>query len=378
MQENKRGVPSFADVDAATSALFDKDNFIPSDLYPRDGTIALAQLESKIAKLVGVSEEEVLLYNTGMTAVTEAIEVAHPTEGTVLLFGQQLYSQTTRYINDHLRPRGVKAVGVDSGSAEDVARAIEKHQPTIVLFETVANGPDMPVLDVDQLVSSGTLRSKKAMVIIDNTLPTPINRNLNWTLTDRGLRVMIVESGTKFYGLNQEMAGLIYTLDEELLMSLKQRRRTLGGQPGISAVDFLGRVLPENFNKFYERTDRIIRNAYALAQAFHYAATKSDRFSVAYPNLPDHPNFDYATRVYPKGSSPVLFLTPEGMDQFELTRMLWANDIIREKCELGQSFGFDKTRIWPDASYPTVRVASGTEDKTELEQICGAIVKTFK
>ena len=98
------------------------------------------------------------------------------------------------------------------------------------------------------------------------------------------------------------------------------------------------------------------------------------------PNLPNHPDQEYANLKYPGGASPVFFIQitdQKHLDQFKLVDRLWQNPVIRQYCRLGQSFGFDQTRLWPDQSYPAFRVAGGTENEEEVRKLAEAFKESL-
>lgn len=376
MKESIRGVPSFSSVEEARLVLCKKANFEPAEIYPRDGTIELSKLENRISELIGVDSNEALTFNSGMSAIVESIESSNPTSGTILAHSFQLYTQSKNYI-DSLRRRGVQTIGFDAGDSFAIKTIVEKNKPDIIFSETVANFPDMAVLDLDSLFS---LKGKdyNPLIILDNTLPSPSSLPISEILNDtKDRKVLIVESGTKFYSLNKELLGIIYGRNKELLNALMTRRRMTGSLPGMSSVRTISEVVPNSKSEFDERNRTINKNTHKLAKAFEKVQGKD--FLVFYPNLKNHPNFNYANAKFPQGSSPVLFLETIGnLDQYDLAKKIWSNPLIRNYCELGQSFGFDKTRIWPDTNFPIVRIAGGTEKPEILEEICQEVINIFK
>ena len=355
------GVPSFNSVDAAIEALRRKDNFEPSDLYPRDGTKELASLERRVGDLVGVAPTEVLLYNSGMASVVEAIELGFPTSGDFIAHSTQLYSQTGRYF-ESLRERGIKPVAFDSGDLESVESVLEKRKPKILFAETVSNAPGMRVLDVDGLLSIPAVREVDHLIVLDNTMPTPTIEPLGETLDAvKGRRVVVVESGTKSYALNGELLGIVYTKNPELLDLLRRRRRMNGSLPGLSTVTSVDNLLPSK-EVFDLRNKTIAANTKMFAEILARRINGKSDFFVTHPNLAGHQNAEYVGRKFPDGASQVMFLLCQGeQSQYDLARALWENRYIQDFCDLGQSFGFDRTRIWPDSGFPTVRIACGTE-----------------
>ena len=372
------GVPSFPTVEAAIEALGKKERFEPSDLYPRDGTLELARLEARVANLVGVDEGKLYLFTCGMSAVVAALEVASPTGGTVIAHGNQLYSQSTKYLSEKLPQRGVKVVSFDSGSLHEIDRIIQRHCPQIIFVETVANAPGVNVLDLEGFLNLDSLTQLDPVIILDNTLPTPTTLPLADILRRHPRNLIAVESGTKFYSLNQELSGLIYSEDKELMHKLRVTRRMVGSQLSSSAVQMMGETIPVTKEAFDRRNRLILSNTYRLAQACEVAGRKSGEFSVSHPNLQTHSNYDYASRRFPDGASPLFFVVSNGrLDQFDLARRMWEREDIREYCDLGQSFGCDRTRIWPDAQFPAIRISGGTEEPEEVAKIAEGFRKAL-
>lgn len=119
--------------------------------YDRYGYPELQKREKEISKLVGT---DVVLYNSGMTAIVEALESHHLTEGDVLLYSPYVYEQSKKFIEDELVKRRVKCIPMESGDADKVKELIEKWRPKVIFTETVGNAPEIPVVDVDALFST--------------------------------------------------------------------------------------------------------------------------------------------------------------------------------------------------------------------------------
>lgn len=369
-------VPDFNSIAEVRQAQFCKENLLPANLYPRDGYEKLLELEQRVSSLVGVSAENLLLYSSGMSAIVDALEVTNPTQGTTILYGEELYNQSHFYLQELLAKRGVKVVPVDSGSIEDIEQAASKYNPKVIFLETVANGPDMPVLDVEGLVESSVLARQKPLIILDNTLPTPTNLPPGSILSSHD-NILALESGTKFYARNHELCGITYAREIELLDSLKLRRR-IGSGLSFSAAKVLEvTLLPRD--KFHSRNKRILSNSFTLAKACF--SVDNGQFFTVYPNLPNHPNFEYAYFNSPEGLAPLFFIQlplAGKLDQFSLTEKLWQNSAVKRYYQLGQSFGFDHTRIWPDPNYPAIRISAGTEGDEEIQELAEAFKNTLK
>lgn len=373
--EIKTRVPSFPDIEAVKAAQKAKrEQTGAQDLYPRDGNNCLFQLERQVAQVLRVDPNHLLLYNTGMSATVDALEVRRPKVGTEILLGYQQYSQTRNYISEDLQNRGAKIHYVDAGSLQDIEQVVARIRPGIVFFETVANGPEMAVLDVERFLKLPVLAEVDPLIILDNTLPSSTALLLGEVPALAKRKVIVVESGTKYIGLNSEMCGILYTYDEEILRELKRRRQRTGSLLSSSAVETIREIMPKTAEEYDFRNRQVFNNTLRLARACFAAQEGLDDFVVSHPNLPTHTNFEYANQVSPDGISPVFFIlptsaTPEG--QYKIAGRLWNHLVISRMCELGQSFGFDHTRIWPDDNSPALRISGGIyaqKEQAELER----------
>lgn len=369
-------VPSFFNIDAVRDAQQAKQRQEEADLYFRDGSRSLFDLERHVAGILGVKEGSLLLYASGMSAVVDALEILRPTVGTKIVKAYQHYSQTGGYITDELRARGALVYDVDSGSQDSVNRAVQQRRPDIVCFETVTNGSEMAVLDVRSFLRG--LGDLDPLVILDNTLPSSTGLPLGQVLEDSGKRIIGVESGTKFLGLNTETSGIAYTANRDLLTALRKRRQRTGSLLSLSAVETIRGCMPRCADEYNNRNQAIFRHTLRLARACSNSQDL-DKFIVVHPNLPDHSNSDLANSIAPDGISPVFFINPTSFypDHYEIAARLWGDPTISSLCDLGQSFGFDRTRIWPDDNTSVVRISGGVYSALEEALLDNAFHKVL-
>ena len=361
-------VPTFASVEEVRDALGRRERFEPVDLYYRDGTKKLAERESEYAQFVGVCDGKLLLFNSGMSTIREVVELVYPTAGDYIACSQELYEQTRTLFFEDLPQRGIKVVGFDSGSVNDIARVVESHKPKLVFAETVANSCDMAVLDIECLIS--LLRQTETLLVLDNTLPTPSVLPLGRYL-GRDDRILVVESGTKAYALNSDLLGIAYSQNANLISLLRARRRTNGSIASASTVTAIDDLTPQSKEEFDIRNRKIVANTLKLARASSEALRGSERFVVVHPNLETHANFEYCSQKFPEGCASAFFISCAGEEdaQFALANVLWQSEIVRKYCDLGQSFGFERTRIWPYTGFPTVRISGGEETAEQIEEL---------
>lgn len=353
------------------------------ELYPRNGFPSLAQVENHIAQLVGIEEGYALLTGSGMSAIVTAFEIAHPTAGDVILHGFESYSKSGEYIVDDLVPRGVKPVAVSIQEFDRIENALRNHRPTIVFFETVSNGAEMEVLDIQRFLALPVLHEVNPLIILDNTLPTDSHLSLAKFMKESDIRIIGVESGTKSYVMNQDLAGIIYTYNDELLQKL-YRKRCRGDSPGTSLVATLAGVIPPTKEQFDRENRTIAHNTAQLARGA-WEVVDPSKLLITHHGLPNHPQRDLAERLYPDGATPVFFISPmrhwDSIDVLvEDTAQAIVDSFMSHGLEpdkdfyIAESFGFNKTGI---SIVPRgyVRIAGGLETPEQLSVVQQALVE---
>lgn len=372
-------VPCFESVEALREGLQLKSQFEPVDLYPRDGTIALSDTEAAAAKLIDVASDQVVVFNTGMSAVATAIETGldiSKSEQPTIACAEQLYSQTAAILGNLATNRGIKLVRFDSGWTDDVVRVIEQKSPDIVLTETVGNGPDTPVANIANILE--LTREHRITSIIDNTLPLNTGYDVA-SLTSPEDKVITVESGTKSYTFNREMSGFAYSKNTDLLFALRGKRRTYGTMPGLASVERINALLPESKQAFDARNLQILQKAGDVAIRLSKEISNEGTYFVSHPTLESHDSAELPNQLTRNRVSPLFFLQCRGCDdQFELASKLWVHPEVQAQAELGQSFGFDTARILPDERGRNVRISLGafTEVSTFTSALAEALSKS--
>ncbi len=378
-------VPSFPDIAAVLAAQEAKrDQTGGVDLYPRDGTQELSELEVRVADMFGIRPGNLLLYGTGMSAVLDALEISRPTVGTTILRGYQHYSQAGNYISDDLRSRGVSVFATDPGSIEETEAILKARHPGIVFFETVTNGSGMATLDTKEFLQLPILQQLDPLIILDNTLPTSTGIPLGEIMEVSDRRIIGVESGTKFIGLNEVMCGVAYTYDADLLLRLKKRRQRTGSLLSAAAAVSIRKVMPKTAEGYHLRNMQIFRHTLRLARACLDNQSDGNVFTVVHPNLLSHQGSAYANACSSDGISPVFFIVPTDLgdnSHYQIADKLWGHPVISSLCDLGQSFGFERSRIWPDDNSPVVRISGGIYSPSEqvgLDQAFGEVLSRLR
>lgn len=372
-------VPDFDSVAAMREGLEAKANFDHVDLYPRDGSRLLGEVEARLADLAGVENGQALAYTSGMSAVTDAIDVAlhnSDTSTPTIACAAETYTQTKRYIENFLRGRRANIVYFDSGDRDEVARVLTDRQPDVVVAETVSNYVNVPVLDTDFLLELVRSREHGPTVVLDNTLPLSTAQPLGEKL-DVEDRIIVVESGTKSYSFNTELLGLGYTGNPQLLDYLRKYRRTRGSLPSMQSLDYIGGILPTNREAFDERNLRLFANTGDIALRLAADLGDNSDILVSHPGLASHANNRFYSERYPDQATPVFYIQSLSRNQFEIAEQLWGSAAVREQAKLGQSFGFDHVRLVADENICAVRISGGADTNgKEFGSACANALRT--
>lgn len=359
---NPEIVPPFENDSAYTQAIEARNKYEPVDMYPREGSLDTFRAEADAARLAGVRPDELILYNTGMSAVTDAFDVALRAalggrSEQVIAFSKEPFKSTVDFVVEDLgKGDGVQVEEFDSGNLLDVERVISMHRPSVVFAETIGNGKRSPVLQLEGLLDVVSRHSPEATIILDNTLPLSTDCPVSEIVTPKDT-VITVESGTKSYALNQEFGGIAYSQNTGLVQALRSYRTRRGSALiGASAKAFLA-ALPESRIDFDERNNRLFASAKTLAYYLQDAEQQGADFTVAHPALSSHPNHDLDAK------SPVVFLNcdEERTNKVELVRKLHEDPEVQKYLDFRQSFGFDRSCIVRSEKAEAVRITGGAE-----------------
>lgn len=361
-------VPHFDSVEALREGLRAKSNFENVDLYPRDGSTLLGEVETHIAQLVGVQSKDLLVYGSGMSALTDSVDVAlHASisPAPTVACARETYSQSQLYIKNFISNKRAKVVYFDSGDNDSIARVIDTKQPDVILTESISNFVNVPVTDTDFLFEYAKSQEKVPYVVIDNTLPLstalPLGEKL---LVDD--KIIVAESGTKSYSLNAELLGIAYTKNTALADYLRRYRRTRGTLPGLQSLDLISQCLPEDRQAFDERNLKLFKSTGEIALRLSALAGENHDFIFSHPGLPHHDNHDLYVQQYPRHGTPLFYIQSGVFNQYEVAERLWTNPDVRAQAQLGQSFGFDHTRIVADENVGAVRISGGAETDGQI------------
>lgn len=361
-------------------------------LYPRDGTPDHTYLEEQLSVITTPDRKNVISWVSGMAAVRETVLFASDHQGSYktgvkIAYGRELYSQSVSFFSK-LKRMGVEAKNFDSGNSKIVSSIIKEKKADVIFAETVANTPNMPVLDIPSLLEDLRREENPPLVILDNTLPLKSGLDLSSELepTDP---VIVVESATKNAMNNYDLLGVSYGENNDLMDGLRAHQANSGAAVPSSHVEKVANILDQTLPSFNERNNRVFNSTNQIARALIRARNNlgdTTDFITVFPADPSHGNYDIARGLINSDGnfpSPVVFATPTELSDSasrELIKRFVNHPRMREQISegqiqsgaihLGQSFGMPKARILYDRNAPNVRFAGGydIDDEQALAQ----------
>ena len=231
-----------------------------------------------------------VLTQSGLAAIDTALSIfQEKNENGKWLFFSEIYGGTNHYIDNILvKRRGINAVRFhpdgDSYSIKKFKEALAEHQPKLVFFEPISN-PMLITIDADAYVK--VAKDFGAIVIIDNTFPTPYL----WRPLESGADI-VIHSATKYLaGHGNISAGVLSGNDASLERAALEYRKLVGH---MLSPDDAARLC-DQLKTFELRMEKHCTNAYTLANFLngHNAVEK-----VLFPGLETHPTHREAFKFF--------------------------------------------------------------------------------
>ncbi|MBO0677269.1 cystathionine gamma-lyase [Mycolicibacterium sp. S2-37] len=328
------------------------DESEPLDTYGRSSNPTWRRLEAALAELEGATAA--LTFASGMAAITSALRVlARP--GARLVVPADGYYQVRRYAAEYLAPLGVTVL---EARAAEMCSAAETAD--VVLAETPAN-PGLEVVDLHHLAMN--CRSRRAVLVVDNTSATPLGQQPLSLGAD-----LVVASATKaLSGHSDLIAGYVAGSQPEVMAAIERERLHAGAILGPFEAWLALRSLGSAGLRF----DRQCHNAQAVAMLLRgHPAVRG----VRYPGLPEDPSHAVASRQMKRFG---------GLVSVELADAAAVHALVERSALLvaATSFGgihtsVDRRARWGDpVPDGFARISLGIEDTDDLIADLGAALR---
>lgn len=241
-------------------------------LYARNASNPSAKsLEDTIAQLEGA--QFATSFSSGMAAISNVLfSLLAPGKNVVV--GKDTYGGAS-YLFTHALPQwGVNVTMIDTLDEQAFEQAIAKGCDILYL-----ESPTNPMLKIQNIKKLSDLaHGQEGIVVIDNTLATPVNQQPLSLGAD-----VVVHSATKFIGGHADALGGIVCTNHQLGQRLLNHKEIHG-----ACLDPMSAYLIDRGLKTFElRMQRHNSNALALAKWLQQHPAVS---AVNYPGLENHPS----------------------------------------------------------------------------------------
>lgn len=316
---------------------------VDGHIYSRNSNPTTDRFEAKVAALEG--GEAATSFTTGMAAIATTLQaLLRPGRRAVTV--NDTYGGTYLLFTEVLPAWGVDCVVVDTDDHAGLDTAIAQGCD-LVYLETPTN-PTLKVLDIAG--TAARAHDAGAVLVVDNTLATPINT----TPLELGAD-LVVHSASKFLGGHGDVLGGVLCGSADLIRQVYALREIAG----TSMDPHVAALMLRSLKTLALRVER--QNATALQVATfldqHAAVAR-----VHYPGLAGHPGHDVARRQM-RGFGGVL--------SFELTGGYAAVERVCDRLELAYlaaNLGQVETIVGPPATTSHVELTDEERAKAGIPE----------
>jgi cystathionine gamma-synthase len=259
----------------------------PGYTYAREGHPNAELLARRIAELEGA--EAAAVTASGMAALA-AVLLTLLDRDAHWIASDQLYGRTLRLARQEFPRLGI-ACSVVAGTETDAYERAFRDGTRLVLVELVSN-PLVRVVDLERLAE--ITHRRKALLVVDNTFPTPLGCQPLKYGAD-----VVLHSVTKMIAGHSDCTVGVVCGSRELIASVQDTVATWG----LHASPWDCWLAERGLETLELRLQRCEHNAMALALALseHPVVRR-----VYYPGLPSHPDHERARRLLGEHCGTVL------------------------------------------------------------------------
>ena len=264
----------------------------PGHIYSRNSNPTVAALEEKVRCLE--RSEAATSFSSGMAAISNTLlTLVSPGDRIVSL--KNTYGGTNKLFLEVLPRFGIETILCETADHDAIESAVSRGCK--VLYLESPTNPTIEIVDLARLAK--VARQHKALVIVDNTLATPINQNPHELGAD-----LVIHSATKFLGGHADALGGVVCGTVHLVKQIHHFREITGACLDPSAAYLLLRGIKTLSLRIRQQNRSALRIAHFLEK--HPMVTK-----VFYPALKSHANHEIA-RQQMRGFGGVLSFSLKG------------------------------------------------------------------
>ena len=260
--------------------------------YTRYGNPNHSQVGEVVAQLEGT--DRAIVTASGMGALS-TMALSLLAQGDHVVLQRTTYPGTTSFIAGLLEKFGVTSTTFDQADLDSYSHAL-RQTTRLVLLESPSN----PLLSLTDIRRCADLaHDRGAVVVVDNTVATPINQRPFALGAD-----LVWHSATKYLSGHSDVSAGVIAGSDELVEQIWRTHLAVGSVLG----PFDAWLLLRGLRTLDVRMQRHNDNALAIATML---SSRDDVDRVYYPGLPSHPQSDLA-RKQMSGFSGLLSFSPSG------------------------------------------------------------------
>jgi cystathionine beta-lyase/cystathionine gamma-synthase len=318
-----------------------RDRFI----YTRYGNPSQWAVQEKLAALEGA--ESAIVFSSGMAAISTTI-ISMLDKGAHIVASNELYGGSYNFFHHELPSLGFAVTYVNPRDMTQVESAI-RGETMLLYFETVTN-PLLKVLNIPAIAEIA--RRRQVRLVVDATFTTPIAMRA----LEHGAH-LVVHSCTKYLNGHSDLVAGVAMGARKYIDSIWPRLLAFGGSLDPHACYLLERglkTLPLRM-KAHETGATAVAN---------FLARHPKVREVHYPGLPDHPDYELATKLLKNTGGMVAFAVESDVAALNLLGNL---RLMRQATSLG---GVESLVSLP---FNTSHAAYTSDQRTKLGIVPGCI-----
>ena len=244
-------------------------------IYGRNTNPTVEILEKKVAILEGA--ESSTAFSSGMAAISNTL-FANLKPGDRVVVGKDAYGGTSKIFMEFLPKFDIDVVFCDTTDIKKFKKEIEK-KCDLLYLETPTN-PTLKIQDIQALTEY--TKTSKSLVVVDNTLATPINQNPLSLGAD-----VVLHSATKFLCGHSDAIGGIACGNKDIIDKIFHFREINGAclDPNPAYMILRG------MKTLSLRMEKHNNNAMELSR---WLSKHNNVKNVFYPGMPHHDGHEIA------------------------------------------------------------------------------------
>jgi cystathionine beta-lyase/cystathionine gamma-synthase len=268
--------------------------------YGRYGLPNQTLLSDAVAQLEGFDEG--IVCSSGMSAITSALLSLGSMNCSIIALSDT-YGGTYSVLRSDLPRFGMAVTFVES--TDELISHVERegrreHADSVIAIVETETNPTLKIPDLPAI--SKACRKSGAVLVVDNTFPTPYNCRPKKFGAD-----LVVHSATKFLGGHDDLTLGIVAADSERLEKIREFAIRTGLTSPSAWESWL---CLRSLRTLGLRMRRANENALTLAR---FLSEQPERVSkVIYPGLRSHPNYESAKQIFVNGSGALLSFELKG------------------------------------------------------------------